>query len=396
MEYITSQEAAKKWKKTRRSVQLYCTNGKIPGAVFVGSQWLIPNNAQMPCDRRRKSEKLTPELDDYHFPALIYSRYFTSPDVLSDDERLLLEAQLLNIRGQLAESVQLCRRIISESDSQSVKFGAFCTNAVNFQLLGLVSELDRCMKYMENVCSQHPRHEEDYRLLLSSCNFHQTFKADLLFRTDVTKLSPDSLVAYECILSNVLIFSPDKPSKTTIMLQQAFLRNLELRGITPAVMVSHGIIASLCARTGDIGEQHRHIEEACRIGYENGYIRLLAKESSLAPEVFNKYLSKTDSDFAKLIEQRRNTNAENWRRTYEFLSGKKFGAIADAERDIVMLLFYGMSVKEIAMLKNITVEEISHIIDNLRIESGVSSREELVKYYNRIFHSPEDTNYGEL
>lgn len=395
MEYITAEEAAKKWNRTRRSVQIYCANGKIPGAISIGKQWLIPHNASKPADRRRKGEKLMPETENYHFPGLIYSRCFTSVDELSEDERLLLEAQLLNIKGELLESIRLCRKIITEADSPSVKFGAFCTNAVNFQLLGLVDELCRCMMYMENVCDQHPVHEEDYRLLLAFCSFHQTFSAEALYRIDVTKLSPDAIIAFNCLLSNVLIFNPDKPPKTTLMLQEGFLRNLELWGITPAVLVSHSILAVLCARVDDIEGEHRHVEQVCRIGYENGYKRLLTKTSSVAPESFHIYLSKIGSGFAKEIEKKRIENAENWRRAYEYVSGKKLSAIRDCERDIVMLLFYKRSIKDIALIKNVSEDEVRQTIKNLCELNGVSSKKELVKYYNKLFYTPAKEDVGE-
>lgn len=54
MEYITVREAGKKWGLGIRIVTLYCTEGRIDGAVKKGNLWLIPEDAVKPEDRRRK------------------------------------------------------------------------------------------------------------------------------------------------------------------------------------------------------------------------------------------------------------------------------------------------------------------------------------------------------
>lgn len=54
MEYITVKEAGEKWGLGIRIVTLYCTEGRINGAVKKGNLWLIPEDAVKPEDRRRK------------------------------------------------------------------------------------------------------------------------------------------------------------------------------------------------------------------------------------------------------------------------------------------------------------------------------------------------------
>lgn len=48
MEYISVQEAARKWKVSERMVRKYCTNGCIPDAHHEGKSWLIPSTAKKP------------------------------------------------------------------------------------------------------------------------------------------------------------------------------------------------------------------------------------------------------------------------------------------------------------------------------------------------------------
>ena len=46
--YMTTKEAAEKWKISIRQVQNHCRNGRIPGLQRVGTNYLIPENASKP------------------------------------------------------------------------------------------------------------------------------------------------------------------------------------------------------------------------------------------------------------------------------------------------------------------------------------------------------------
>jgi predicted site-specific integrase-resolvase len=56
MEYLTVKEIGEKWGITSRMVNVYCTKGRIPGAVKKGNVWLIPENAKKPEDLRKKDK----------------------------------------------------------------------------------------------------------------------------------------------------------------------------------------------------------------------------------------------------------------------------------------------------------------------------------------------------
>lgn len=57
MEYMTVQEAAKKWKISERLVQKYCAEGRIDGIRKFGKSWGIPSSAVKPQDPRKEKER---------------------------------------------------------------------------------------------------------------------------------------------------------------------------------------------------------------------------------------------------------------------------------------------------------------------------------------------------
>ena len=55
MEYMTIQEAAKKWCISERRIQTLCVDGRLKGAIKFGRQWAIPSEIEKPMDARIKS-----------------------------------------------------------------------------------------------------------------------------------------------------------------------------------------------------------------------------------------------------------------------------------------------------------------------------------------------------
>ena len=57
MEYITVQQAAKKWKISDRLVQKYCAEGRIDGIRKFGKSWVIPSSTVKPRDPQKEKER---------------------------------------------------------------------------------------------------------------------------------------------------------------------------------------------------------------------------------------------------------------------------------------------------------------------------------------------------
>lgn len=57
MKYLSIRQTAEKWEISIRRIQVLCNEGRIPGAVKIGSYWAIPEDAEKPTDLRIKSDK---------------------------------------------------------------------------------------------------------------------------------------------------------------------------------------------------------------------------------------------------------------------------------------------------------------------------------------------------
>ena len=50
--YMTVKEASMKWGVSERHVQAICKNGLVDGVARLGRNWLIPEDAEKPLDKR--------------------------------------------------------------------------------------------------------------------------------------------------------------------------------------------------------------------------------------------------------------------------------------------------------------------------------------------------------
>jgi Fic family protein len=57
MKYMSSKEASEKWKISDRRIRVLCGEGRIEGAIKIGRNWSIPNDAAKPVDARETSKK---------------------------------------------------------------------------------------------------------------------------------------------------------------------------------------------------------------------------------------------------------------------------------------------------------------------------------------------------
>jgi hypothetical protein len=54
MDYMSTRQAAEKWRISERRVQRLCEDNRIDGAIRFSRVWAIPKEAEKPTDPRKK------------------------------------------------------------------------------------------------------------------------------------------------------------------------------------------------------------------------------------------------------------------------------------------------------------------------------------------------------
>lgn len=62
--FMTAKEASEKWGVSVRQVQIYCKNGRVPGALKMGTSWVMPDNLLKPSIEFVCKTERTPTTED--------------------------------------------------------------------------------------------------------------------------------------------------------------------------------------------------------------------------------------------------------------------------------------------------------------------------------------------
>lgn len=136
MKYISVREAANKWGLTIRRIQTLCQNHAIDGAVRWGRDWMIPDDANRPVDRRKKKqekETITMAILPRKNPAIVFSNIYNTPgsansvaDAMETERPVaaqLFRAQIAFCRGDLATSRRITESLLELPRSHDLQIG---------------------------------------------------------------------------------------------------------------------------------------------------------------------------------------------------------------------------------------------------------------------------------
>jgi len=392
MKYITVKEAAKKWNIAVRSVQNYCVNNKIPGAKNIGKQWMIPASAEKPADGRIKAIKNHPEISTYHFPLFVHSSYFTNKGELSDDEIKLYDAEILYLTGDLVNCILICRQLQSESISQSVIFGSNCVLGYASMLLGLYTDYQNSIFCMERIIKAETIHKEDYKLLLIGLQAHSTRNFTLVSDINPDKLSFDALYYYRYLLMMSSLVNLTVESNNTVNSFLSLLREVEIQGITPTALCVNCIISFLYKRLGDKNKQKNYMQNACDIYVQTQYNSLFTKYYLIQPALIDGCLSIYNNDYITNLKNIQGDTMMRWLVIHKIASG--FAPLPDftiEQNEILVLMPGSVPLESIARIKNIPLQKVEEVVNDILKISGVESIDKLTKYAReRFLEMPKD------
>jgi len=386
MDYLTVKEAAKKWNISERCVQNYCANEKIPGAKCLGKQWLIPISTEKPIDGRLKNIRKQPEISTYHFPLFVHSSYFSNTSELSAEENTLYDAEMSYLTGDYVDCILKCRQLQSESISTSVIFGAHFVIGHASMLLGLYTDYENSILGMEKIIKKETIHKEDYKLLLVGLRSHATRNFTLVQDIDPNKLSYNALYYYRYLLMMAALVNLTIESKNAVNTFLSFLRELEIKGITPTTLCVNCILSFLYKRLGEADKQKIYMQKACDIAAKTNFNSLFIKYYLIQPQLMDECLIKGHADYIAVLKNMESDIMLKWLVVHKLSSG--FSPLPDftiEQNEILILMPGSVPLERIAKIKNISLQKAEEIVNEILQISGVNSIDKLTKYARERF-----------
>jgi len=382
MDYITVKEAANKWKVTERCVQNYCSSGKINGAIQIGKQWLVPNYIEKPSDRRKIKEKGYDDLEPYHFPILVFTGCYNSRAYLNEDEKELLDAQILYFKGQYLESVIKCRKIIDRTDLSYILIGCYATIIYSSIFLGLHTEYTQSLSTLKQLVNKDTIHKADYNLIVKGILFHEKRNPIEVKDVDFNSIGNEAIYYYEYVLLISMLLKRQKFNDTILRYFSMVLRKVENEGIDILSLQMHCILSGFYNKINNKEESERLMDKACDFTIKNNMFTALSKYYVADSEIINKSLLKyKDRDYISIMREAEYSSMKNWHMIYQISTGTDpFVNVSFVEKEILVLLSYDIPIENISIVMNMREDDVNKKIEIIMNIYNISSFEELVDF----------------
>lgn len=409
MQYITAAQAAEKWGITVRRVQDLCRSHQIHGTVRWGRDWMIPNDANRPADRRRKlTDKKAQHIAvlPRKNPAIVFSNIYNTPgkaDAVADDmiERpvaaQLFRAQIAYCRGDL----ECCRRITEEllklPRGHDLQIGcgvilALCAVATGDQALW--------EKGKEQIRTAHchddrDRYALDFWIAAMECEIRETASFPLWFtqgRFDV--LPGDSYpVARNYYLRYLYIICHKEATDTAGALDsQTKMRMIPFVG-EPLVAQSHKegaliseaylrlILAMAYHNLGNEPMAIHHLDIAIQLLLPDKLYMVLVEYRRPLDFLLDERLGLADPEALTQVKRLYRQYQAGWTELHNKVRDKVFvGELTTREREVAKLAAFGLSNKEIADRLNISINTVKQSLRMAMDKTGALRRSELGIY----------------
>jgi len=390
MEYMTVAETAAGWGVSPRRVHRYLQDGRVNGAVRFGAAWMIPVDAEKPCDPRREKGQisLSSDLTDL-FAATTALMPRHKPDAILDsvsEERLRLhyEDELAYLRGDF-ERLAVCFRKIDSEDVASRLRACPLTiaAAVNLGDCSLYQELETWLK----------------AILKANLGAEVTAVAELSLDTAYTGAAVPHLVSarlkdgdfsalppharLNAAYKRAKYFQSVKKYESMLSVAQTALALCESeQGISLTDIYLRVARALACCHLNHADEAKKYLLDAVKICLPHGFITPFVEPASEFGGLLWECLAPEFPAYYGDITKRWRRTAENWVALHNKLAGDDI-PITMSLRDTQMFVLSarGVPYREIAKQFNLTVGRVNNIMQEIHEKLNISGKKEHSQIY---------------
>ncbi len=407
-EYQKIEDCAQSWGVSVRRVQALCAGGKIPGAMRVGRDWMIPKNAEKPVDGRTKAARQgaltdremplprkTPFLymtDLYHTPG--------SADVcveaLADNHeaQVLFAAEVAYSRGEIEKVYDSANYLLTRRSGFYAVLSAGMLLALCAIWRGDLSMWRRAKVHIAEAPAADDTGPDIMSLCLTAVDsmlYDVTAFPDWFKIGRFEPLHRDSLPAAKVYYAKYLYAAGY--AVATKQMDMHGMQGLSLMAILPftmepmisQAMADRSIIAEIylrmtCAaiyRTGgDDAQAVRHIDRALALALPDRLYGLIAEYSRVLGSLLDDRLMALDPTVYREVKWRYKLYNEGWSKLSGSVRGKNLiTTLSQKEREVAKLAAFGLQNSDIASKLHMSLSGVKQAIRIVSEKSGVSRDE---------------------
>ncbi len=396
MEYITVQEAAKKWRISDRLVQKYCAEGRIDGIRKFGKSWGIPASAVKPQDPRREKEhsatrRLQPQPEVFPgFMPLINTAFEPGRclDYINEMEegsrKEIAFAEYHYFSGQPEKAIQEAELYLTCSET-AYRLSACLIYAYANLSVGHIHHTRYALTEIQNTLTANEdrapyvRAIEAFVVFASSVLLHLPLPEKMPLTQDFLPLLPSGLRAFALYVQAHYLYLKEDYGKSIGIVEATLGMGADQYPI-PAIYL-HLVAVMDYMSLKQTQQAQKHLLAAWEIARPDDLIEGFGEHHGLVGGMLEAVIKPNwPDDFKRIITITYRFSA-GWRKIHNPETGHDVADdLTTTEFATAMLAARGWTNQEIARHMNISSHTVKRYISTVLQKLGISRRQELKTY----------------
>ncbi len=408
-EYVKLSQKAEEWGISVRRLQALCANEKIKGAVRLGRDWMIPQNARKPIDGRTKEGRNGENIDFSGLPFPRQTPFLQMTDLynapgkaeecinelkLNHLAQVLFEAEIAYLRGEINKVYESATYLLERKSDFYSTLSAGMLFALCAIWHGDLSMWRRAKIHMTEapIADDKDRDIIVFAITAVDSMLYDVSSFPEWFKTGCFELLPrDSLPAAMVFYAKYIYAGAYAVATKEIDLDG--LHGLTLMGLLPAtiepmisvvaaerIIVAEIYLRLTCATvyhsSGNDGQAIRHIDRAIALALPDKLYGLLAEYWRVLNTLLEQRLKMVDEEAAKAVYGLYLTYNEGWSKLSGGVRGKHlYTNLTQKERAVAKLAAFGMQNKEIAEKLHMSLSGVKQAVRIVSEKTGVGRDE---------------------
>ena len=396
MEYITVQEAAKKWRISDRLVQKYCAEGRIDGIRKFGKSWGIPASAVKPQDPRREKEhsatrRLQPQPEVFPgFMPLINTAFEPGRclDYINEMEegsrKEIAFAEYHYFSGQPEKAIQEAELYLTCSET-AYRLSACLIYAYANLSVGHIHHTRYALTEIQNTLTANEdrapyvRAIEAFVVFASSVLLHLPLPEKMPLTQDFLPLLPSGLRAFALYVQAHYLYLKEDYGKSIGIVEATLGMGADQYPI-PAIYL-HLVAVMDYMSLKQTQQAQKHLLAAWEIARPDDLIEGFGEHHGLVGGMLEAVIKPNwPDDFKRIITITYRFSA-GWRKIHNPETGHDVADdLTTTEFATAMLAARGWTNQDIARHMNISSHTVKRYISTVLQKLGISRRQELKTY----------------
>lgn len=396
MEYITVQDAAKKWNISNRLVQKYCAEGRIDGIRKFGKSWGIPSDAEKPqFPRKRKvpahlqPPQLEPEILTQFMPLMNTSFQpgccMDYINQLKDGPRKEIAlAEYYYFSGQPEKAIQKSELYLT-CPNGAYRLSACWIYAYANLSVGQIQHAQYALTEIKNTLASNTEQRpyiqtiEAFTVFASSVLLHLPVPEEMPPTREFLPLLPPGLRAFALYVQAHYLYLKEEYEKSVGLVEATLAMGASQYPIPAIYLHLVAVMDYMSLKQTQRAEQH--LLAAWNIARPDDLIEGFGEHHGLLGGMLEAFIKPSwPEDFKRIITITYRFSA-GWRKVHNPVTGDDVADdLTTTEFAVAMLAARGWTNQEIAQHLNISSHTVKRYISTVLQKLNIRQRQELKKY----------------